>query len=255
MLSATTVYPTTDPGAAEDVFAVTVNVSPGTSTGTAVEHRASVLPAPQLLPAAAVDTTVPSVLSPVSAAFTVTENVTDTTAPAARLPVQVSTGLAYDTDPAVADASPSYTASSSTPDSESATVIPVYAVCPVSVIVTVKPTTDPGVADATPAEFTIVSPGTSTGTDVPHAAAGPATGQLLPGVGDVIAVTSTLSPVSGLFTVTENVTVTVAPAARLPVHIRPGLTYDNDPPVADASPLYTASSSTPDSESVNVAPV
>ena len=71
----------------------------------------------------------------------------------------------------------------------------------------------------------------------------------------MIAVTSILSPVSGLFTVTENVTVTVAPAARLPVQVRSGLAYDNVPRLAVASPLYAASSSTPDSESVNVAPV
>ena len=91
---------------AEEVFAVTVRSSPGISTGTAVEHRASVLPAAQLLPAAAVDTVVPRVLSPVSMLFTVTENVTVAAAPAASVPVQVSTGLAYETVPAVAEASP-----------------------------------------------------------------------------------------------------------------------------------------------------
>ena len=36
-------------------------------------------------------------------------------------------------------------------------------------------------------------------------------------------VTTALSPVSGLSTVTENVTVAVAPTARLPVQVSTGL--------------------------------
>ena len=94
VLSATIVYDTTDPGAADAVPAVTVRSRPGISTGTEDEHRASVPPAGQLLPAAAVDTAVARILSPVSVVFTVTENVTITAAPTARLPVHVSTGLA-----------------------------------------------------------------------------------------------------------------------------------------------------------------
>ena len=88
------------------MFAVTARVSPGISTGTEVEHRASVLPAGQLLPAAAEVTVVARTLSPVSTAFTVTENVTVAAAPTARLPVQVRFGLAYETAPTLAAASP-----------------------------------------------------------------------------------------------------------------------------------------------------
>ena len=76
------------------MFAVTVRPRPGISTGTEVEHRASVLPAAQSLPAAAVLTAVPRILSPVSALLTVAENVTVAAAPTARVPVQVRFGLA-----------------------------------------------------------------------------------------------------------------------------------------------------------------
>ena len=48
-------------------------------------------------------------------------------------------------------------------------------------------------------------------------------GQLLPGVADVTVSTRILSPVSGLFTVTENVIVADAPTARFPVQVRFGL--------------------------------
>ena len=51
----------------------------------------------------------------------------------------------------------------------------------------------------------------------------PPGGQVLPTVLEVMAVTITLSPVSGLFTVTENVIVAVAPTARFPVQVRFGL--------------------------------
>ena len=47
--------------------------------------------------------------------------------------------------------------------------------------------------------------------------------QLLPAVAEVIVLARTLFPVSGLFTVTENVMVAVAPAARFPVQVRFGL--------------------------------
>ena len=49
--------------------------------------------------------------------------------------------------------------------------------------------------------------------------------------------TITLSPVSGLLTVTEKVIVTVAPTARFPVQVRFGLANVTPPPVADASLL------------------
>ena len=46
-----------------------------------------------------------------------------------------------------------------------------------------------------------------------------------------------LFPVSGLFTVTENVTVAVAPGASVPVQVRFGLANETLPAVAAASPL------------------
>ena len=48
-------------------------------------------------------------------------------------------------------------------------------------------------------------------------------GQLLPAVAEVIVLARILLPVSGLFTVTENVIVAAAPAARFPVQVRFGL--------------------------------
>ena len=81
-------------------------VRPGTSTTTVTEHRASVLPAAQLLPAAADVTVCARTLSPVSGLLTVTENVTVADAPTARLPLQDSTGLVNPTVPAVAAALP-----------------------------------------------------------------------------------------------------------------------------------------------------
>ena len=68
-------------------------------------HRASVLPAGQLLPGVADVTVLTRILSPVSGFLTVTENVTVADAPTARFPVQVRFGLANDTLPAVAAAS------------------------------------------------------------------------------------------------------------------------------------------------------
>ena len=61
--------------------------------------------------------------------------------------------------------------------------------------------------------------------------------QLLPGVAEVIVLARILFPVSGLFTVTENVIVAVAPTARFPVQVRFGLANDTVPAVADASLL------------------
>ena len=61
--------------------------------------------------------------------------------------------------------------------------------------------------------------------------------QLLPALAEVIVLARTLFPVSGLFTVTENVIVAVAPMARLPVQVRFGLANDTLPVVAVASRL------------------
>ena len=44
-------------------------------------------------------------------------------------------------------------------------------------------------------------------------------------------------PVSGLFTVTEKVTVVAAPGARVPVQVRFGLVNATDPVLAVPSPL------------------
>ena len=76
----------------------------------------------------------------------------------------------------------------------------------------------------TPDDMTMVRAGTRTVTLVPQAGVRSRTpGSCSPGVGDVTAVARTLSPVSGLFTVTEKVMVAVAPGARLPVQVRFGL--------------------------------
>ena len=64
------------------------------------------LPAAQLLPAVAEVIVLARTLLPVSGLLTVTENVIVAVAPTARFPVQVRFGLAYETLPAVAVASP-----------------------------------------------------------------------------------------------------------------------------------------------------
>ena len=65
----------------------------------------------------------------------------------------------------------------------------------------------------------------------------PLAGQFPPGVAEVIVLARLLLPVSGLFTVTEKVTVAVPPGDRFPVHDSTGEANDTDPPVAAASPL------------------
>ena len=82
-------------------------------------------------------------------------------------------------------------------------------------------TTEPGVAVDTSELLVIVSTATFTvevqgGSPLPAA-------QLLPVVAEVIVLARILLPVSGLFTVTENVTVADAPGARFPVQVRSGL--------------------------------
>ena len=102
------------------MLAVTAMVS--TETGMVLEHRASVLPAAQLLPVLVEDTAATRFLSPASGLFTVAEKVIVAAAPTARFPVQVRFGLVYETLPDDADASPLYVASSMTPDSEAVKV-------------------------------------------------------------------------------------------------------------------------------------
>ncbi len=90
----------------------------------------------------------------------------------------------------------------------------------------------------------MVSPGVSTGTLTLQAAAGAATGQLLPAAAVVIVLASTWLPASGLFTVTVPVTVTLPPTGMSPVQVTPLPTMLSVPEVAVWSPLGTASSNT-----------
>ena len=64
-----------------------------TTSGTLVAQAGSVLPAGQLLPAAAEVMRVVRILSPVGGLLAVAVNVTVAAAPTARLPVQVRSGL------------------------------------------------------------------------------------------------------------------------------------------------------------------
>ena len=74
-------------------------------------------------------------------------------------------------------------------------------------------------------------------TEVVHWASVLPLAQLLPAAADVTVLARTLSPVSGLFTVTENVIVAAAPTARFPVHVRFGLAKLTEPAFAAASLL------------------
>src|ERR1700733_627931 len=60
-------------------------------------------------------------------------------------------------------------------------------------------------------------------------------GQLLPGAAELTVLTRLRSPVAGSLTETEKVTVTVAPADRSPVQVRPGAANETEPLVAVAS--------------------
>ncbi len=80
----------------------------------------------------------------------------------------------------------------------------------------------------------MASPGTSTWIELVQRLSVLPAGQLLPAVAEVTVVASSLSPVSGFFTVTENVIVAAAPTARFPVQVRFGLEYVTEPAVAAA---------------------
>ena len=69
----------------------------------------------------------------------------------------------------------------------------------------------PGVVVLVPADTVVVRPGTSTVTVLAHRVSMLPLAQLLPAVAEVIVLARILFPVSGLFTVTENVTVADAP--------------------------------------------
>src|ERR1700761_4359447 len=103
---------------------------------------------------------------------------------------------------------------------------------------------DPGTAAVVLGVLLMVSPGVSTGTLMEQAAAGPDTGQLLPGVAVVIVLASAWLPVSGLLTVTVPVTVTAPPTGMSPVHTTAVPLITIVPEVAVWSPLGTASSNT-----------
>src|ERR1700689_1696225 len=98
------VYCTVAPGVADAALALLVMVRPCTST--VAVHRASVPPAGQLVPAVAEVIVLARTLLPASGLLTVTVKVMVAVAPAARFPVQVRFGLAKETAPAVAAASP-----------------------------------------------------------------------------------------------------------------------------------------------------
>ena len=77
-----------------------------------------------------------------------------------------------------------------------------------------------------------------------HCGSVPPDGQLLPAAAVVSVLFITLLPVSGLFTVTVPVTVTVPPTGMLPVQEIPVPVSVSVPEVAVWSPLGVASSST-----------
>ena len=98
------VYRTTLPGVVVATLAVLLMVS--CDTVTVEKQSVSVLPDWQLLPAPVVVSVLARILLPVSGLLTVTENVIVAVAPGASVPVQVRFGLANETVPAVAAASP-----------------------------------------------------------------------------------------------------------------------------------------------------
>src|SRR5580658_7028556 len=86
-------------------------------------------------------------------------------------------------------------------------------------MVRVWPTLDPGVVTVVSGVLLMVKAGVRTGMLTEQAAAGAAVGQLLPGAAVVTVLASTWLPVSGLFTVTVPVMVTVRPTGMLPDQI------------------------------------
>ena len=98
------VYRTTLPGVVVATLAVLLMIS--CDTVTVEKQSVSVLPDWQLLPEPVVVSVLARILLPVSGLLTVTENVIVAVAPGASVPVQVRFGLANETVPAVAAASP-----------------------------------------------------------------------------------------------------------------------------------------------------
>src|ERR1700692_1473521 len=102
----------------------------------------------------------------------------------------------------------------------------------------------PGTAALAFAVLTMVRAGVSTVTVVVHRGSVPPDGQLLPAAAVEKLLTSTLFPVSGLFTVTLPVIVTVPPTGMLPVQEIPVVVSVIVPDVAIWSPFGLASSRT-----------
>ena len=94
----------------------------------------------------------------------------------------------------------------------------------------------PAVVVLAPGVLVIVSPGVSTATVLPQGAVVVPGGQVDPTAGEVTVVMTSLSPASGLRTVTEKVIVTESAGARSPVHDSTGLASETDPALAAASP-------------------
>ena len=99
--------------------------------------------------------------------------------------------------------------------------------------VAVNRTTPPGVVEAGLEVFVMAR--TATGTLTVQGGSPLPAAQLLPEVVEVIVLARILLPVSGLLTVTENVTVADAPTARFPVQVRFGLANETLPAVVAAS--------------------
>ena len=173
------------------------------------------------------------VLLPVSGLLTVTVPVTVTVPPTGMFPVQEIPVEVSASVPEVAVWSPFGVASSSTLVMLVAIVIPEYGVWPALVNTAVNRTTEPGVALDTSELFVIVSWATFT-VKVQRGSVLPL-GQSLPGEVEVRVLARIMSPVSGFFTVTENVTVTVPSAGTVPVQVRFGLVKLTEPAVAAAS--------------------
>ena len=176
-----------------------------------------------MLPAVAEVTVLARIPLPVSGLFTVTENVIVADAPTARFPVQVRLGLAK----------------ARAGGGGRAAVVggviqhPGQRVGDRGAGVRDLPGVgdrDRVIHDATgcrPAVFAVaddVHAGVST-LRSRHGGVAVTGGSSDPAGAMTVLTISTLSPVSGLFTVTEYVMVTVAPTARLPVQVRSGLVY------------------------------
>src|SRR5580704_207880 len=153
-----------------------------------------------------------------------------TVPPTGMSPVHTAPVVPTDRVPELVVSGPPLVASVAMSGALKVTLIPKYGVCPVLVSVVVIFTSEPGVAVATSVVVSIVSCDTVT-VALQDVSVVPA-GQLLPVVTEVMVLARMWLPVSGLFTVTENVMVAAAPTARFPVQVRFGLAKVTLPLVA-----------------------